>query len=636
MTRFEYDMFADLSAADLCREGFPDYLEVLSGDTAAAGTVGSIVLVLPREWEAPPQVADLGIQCFTASAARRALYRAIRGAARCGRHLVVLLDSLLPANELLRRLVEEVERDPMFGTSQPRFADTANDHVWPLPKHWASDRQCPKLTLTRSGLAILPASLITPELLAACMVIRREVVTEMDQTDQDASSTFGEIRLLLCRARRRGYRNVVVNHAVLPSALPYARLYPLPPKAEADRLIGMYPDIVRADRWSANLSETRLEALLAWAHSDDASDRRRMLLDCRGLTSQHNGASHSTLGFLDGFHALDDTWTIDILVSSEAAEFHQLPQRYRKFRLLSGQPVDAYTAAVLLSQPWAVSTVAQLHQHALLLGFNILDTIRWDVVYLSDESLDPLWRFVARYSDALLYSSEFTRDRFKTRFPVQTGISESVIYLSLAADEQVDQLAAQEPVGEHVLVFGNDYDHKDVARTAKVLADAFPFNKIVAIGTDNAVAPSVVPMPSGNIEHKMLHRLIASARVIVFPSFYEGFGIPVIQGLAYGRPVVVRRSLLWYEIAGRLRSPGQLVPFDNVVSLVEVVGRALAGLPLKQLPQGSTLGANESPWRWRDCAQRLINLLEELMLNADGRVWRERDEALQAIQLLQL
>ena len=181
----------------------------------------------------------------------------------------------------------------------------------------------------------------------------------------------------------------------------------------------MHPDVIEADAWSANLSQSKLEAILARVCGNDALNRRRMLLDCRGMGSLYNGTSHCVLGLLDGFHALDGVWQIDMLVSRAAAEFHGLQERYHNFTLLNDHPVDKYAVAVLLNQPWALSTVAELHQHALLVAFNILDTINWDILYRCDENLDSLWQFVARYSDALFYISQFTRrnDRFRRRFP---------------------------------------------------------------------------------------------------------------------------------------------------------------------------------------------------------------------------
>jgi glycosyltransferase involved in cell wall biosynthesis len=291
-------------------------------------------------------------------------------------------------------------------------------------------------------------------------------------------------------------------------------------------------------------------------------------------------------------------------------------------------------AAVLLNQPWGLANIAELHRHALLIAFNILDTISWDILYVCDERLEAVWRFIARYSDALFYDSQFTRDRFAVRFPTQAHIAQRVAYLSFAKDEQVDRDVVGESAGEHILLFGNDYDHKDVRRTLQVLGDGFPYAKIVAIGIDGTSLQNVVTMPSGAVEHTVLHRLIATARVIVFPSFYEGFGLPVVQGLAYGRTVVARRSPLWQEISAQLQMPGQLVQFDSTASLVEAVGRALAGHPLDAMPQGSALAAGQSPLRWQDCSQRMIDALGKLLPSADGRRWLEREEALRTIDLL--
>lgn len=628
----DYDVFIDLSGSGLGRPELWQHLEALALNAGLTSASGSVTVVLSEECNLPPFADNWQVVSVDGLKTSDALYSAIGRAADSNRHLVVVLGSLLPTNEVLRHLIEHFDIDPLFGTAQPRFANASSDHVWLLPDHKQADPEHP--TLTRAGLSVLPPCIITPELLAACMAIRREVVREMEQSDHGSRSTIGELRLLLCQARRRGYRNLVVNHAVLPSQLSYARVYPLPPSADIDQLRSMHPDIVRADAWTANLSQRKLEAILSSVYADHPMNRRRLLLDCRGMGSQHNGTCHNILGLLDGFHTLGGMWQVDIVVSPVATEFHRLRERYPGFTLLHDRPVGAYTAGVLLNQPWGLSTIADLHDHALILAFNILDTIAWDILYVADESLDSLWRFVARFSDGLFYNSQFTRDRFKARFPLQAQIAERVTYLSCSAEEQINPAAAQEPLGEHILVFGNNYDHKDVARTARILTDAFPFNKVVAIGLESVAAPGILTMPSGQIEETELHRLMASARVIVFPSFYEGFGIPVVQGLAYGRPVIVRKSPLWHEIAEQLRSPGQLVPFDSITSLVEAVGCVLVGLPLKPLPQGRKLGADESPLRWRDCAQRIMGLVEELMSNADTRRWKEREEALQAIRLL--
>ena len=261
-----------------------------------------------------------------------------------------------------------------------------------------------------------------------------------------------------------------------------------------------------------------------------------------------------------------------ILVSRSAAEFHWLARRYPDFRQLYDRPTGAYAAAILMNQPWALGTVAELHRHALVVVFNMLDTIIWDTLYMAQEDLESVWRFIARHADGLLYISNFTRERFNARFPVRSDVQERVAHLSFIKEEQTVPAARTVPLSDHILVIGNDYDHKDVRRTLQLLVDGFPFNRIVAVGTDNAPAPNVVAIPSGDIEQLELHKLIASAKVIVFPSYYEGFGLPAVEGLAYGRPVLVRSSPLWKEIAAWSRLPGQLIEFEDAASLIESCG----------------------------------------------------------------
>ncbi|MGA3318603.1 MAG: glycosyltransferase [Candidatus Korobacteraceae bacterium] len=626
-----YDVFIDLSTAGLNRQKLGEHLEALARDAGLSGTASRVTVVVPEDLAPVAGVANLTTITAGSSELSDALHRAIRGAARNDRHLVVVLNLLLPNNEVLCQLIHEFGRDPLFGMVQPRFADASNDHVFPLPGDGNVNGDCPMLT--RVGLSLLPDCVITPELLSACIVISRDVVKEINRSNSGLTSIAGELRLLLCQARRRGYRNLVVNRVTLSTHLPRALVYPSPPQTDKDRLRALYPEIARADAWCANLPQRKLESIFARAFGDDVRERRRLLLDCRGMINQHNGTSHGILGLLDGFHAVDSQWQIDVLVSRDVTHFFQLRKRFQRFGLLHHCPDDTYAAAVLLNQPWALSTVAELHRHALLVAFNMLDTISWDILYVCDERLDAVWRFIARFADALFYNSRFTRDRVTTRFPLQPHVAECVAYHSLTLEEQVDLDALQSPARDDILIIGNDYDHKDMRRTLQLLVDAFPYNKIVAIGIEGVVARNVVAMPSGQIEEAALQRLFATARVIVIPSFYEGFGMPVVQCLAYGRTVVVRQSPLWKEIAGQLRMPGQLVEFDSTVSLIEAVGRALAGHPLNPLPQGTALDGR-APLRWQDCAQRMIDTLEKLLPSADGKRWLEREEALRTIDLL--
>src|SRR5207248_8006033 len=110
-----------------------------------------------------------------------------------------------------------------------------------------------------------------------------------------------------------------------------------------------------------------------------------------------------------------------------------------------------------------------------------------------------------------------TRERFNARFALHPRVAEQLTRLSLLPEEHVDPAALLEPQeDDYILVFGNELDHKDVRRTLQVLVDAFPFTPVVAFGISSAAMPNVRVLPSGQTSRVELHRLIASARVIVY------------------------------------------------------------------------------------------------------------------------
>ncbi len=622
----EYDVFVDLTRCFGHTAAY-DHLDRLGRAVGLAPGVGRITVAMTPTSETAASCVDGHVDADVGEQATVQLARAITRATALGHHLVVVLGAVIPGSDVLFALIEAFELDPLFGTAQPRFAHESSNQIWPLPDR-ASEQNCSATRLSREVLPLLRPVTITPELLAACVVLRWDLLVTSEAANQGYVSAEGALLQLLSQGRRRGFRNVVVNHAVLPSSLPYHELYPGVTKEDGRRLLAASPDHALADAELARLTERRLERLLAAAHPDTDS-QRRVLLDCRSVGPHHNGAAECVLGFLSGFAALAAPERIDILVRPDAAKFHDLAQRYPAFRQVHERPTGEYFGAVCLTHPWALTDVADLHRHALLIAFTMLDTIGWDVLYTDGAStVADVWRFIARHADGLLYISSFTRDRFRTRFPPSGLVVEQVTHLSLAQDEHIDPIALAEPVADHLLIFGNELDHKDLRPTLRLLVDAFPFNRIVAFGIAESPSPNVVAIPSGRVGQGAVHRLLASARAIVYPSVYEGFGLPVVEALSYGRPVIVRRSPLWREIAGWSRLPGDLIEFDDAASLVEAVGRVLAGLPIQALPSGVALSNGARPSAWRDCAGRVMALLNQCLATADGRRWCEREEAL--------
>jgi glycosyltransferase involved in cell wall biosynthesis len=616
-----FDVLFDLSQTDLATFELVEHIRLVLRDGELSPIVGVIHLALPPQVEPSDIPATYVTQRHGATLFRTAL----DGAAYRRRPLLVLSGLIIVDSAVIAALFDALASESLIGSVQPRFADAATDLIYPLPNRAEPCDTTP--SVTRQVLARLPASIITAELPAACLLLRYQLAGAV-HVPSSITSVFSALGFGLCQARRCGFRNLVLNWVITPTTIEASQIYPRLAPPDASRLAEAYPDVARAALEIANLPQRRLEMVMgaAWPAR---GGRRCLLVDCRGLIPLFNGTAVCVLGLLDGIAAANWEWRIDILCSPEAAEFHSLSSRYPDFALRHGEPSGAYAAALMLNQPWHVSTVASLHRHALVIAFNILDTIAWDVLYPVDDHVAPAWRLIARHADGLAFISRFSKERFQSRFPISPAVVKDVAHLSLRTDELTLPACRDLAEGNHILLFGNDYDHKALAPTLRILSEAFPLQPIVVLGGRESENPLIRAVQSGSADGHELHSLIATARAVVYPSFYEGFGLPAMEGLAYGRPVVVRRSPLWEELSGHTHLPGRLLPFDDAVSLVDTLGRVLEGLPVEEIPMGTRLSEDEPVTGWKECATRLLALLDRCLANACAERWIHRHEVLE-------
>jgi alpha-1,3-rhamnosyl/mannosyltransferase len=73
----------------------------------------------------------------------------------------------------------------------------------------------------------------------------------------------------------------------------------------------------------------------------------------------------------------------------------------------------------------------------------------------------------------------------------------------------------------------------------------------------------------GFVEHEELVRLYQEAAALVFPTRYEGFGLPVLEAMASGTPVVATPDAAVREVGG------DAVAYAEPETFVETVQRVL-------------------------------------------------------------
>lgn len=116
----------------------------------------------------------------------------------------------------------------------------------------------------------------------------------------------------------------------------------------------------------------------------------------------------------------------------------------------------------------------------------------------------------------------------------------------------------------------------------------------------------------GYIEEEELPLWYAAATVFVFPSIYEGFGMPPLEAMACGTPVVTSNSSSLPEVVG---AAGITVPPYDPAGFAEAIDRLLRDEDLRD--ELRTRGfAQTGFFSWRTTAERTLQAYRDVLSSA--------------------
>jgi glycosyltransferase involved in cell wall biosynthesis len=205
---------------------------------------------------------------------------------------------------------------------------------------------------------------------------------------------------------------------------------------------------------------------------------------------------------------------------------------------------------------------------------------------------------VARAADRVLAVSEFTKREAVELLDLAT---EHVTVIGNAVEPRFTP-GGEASGGSYVLAVGTLEPRKNLGRIVEAAKHAGAELRVVgARGWGGVEAPGWV----GEVRDDELVELYRGARALVFPSLYEGFGIPVLEAMACGTPVVTSRGGATEEVAG---GAAVLVDPLDVESIVE--GIAEADSRRKELRDRGL--ARAAAFTWARVAERAEAVWREL------------------------
>lgn len=215
-----------------------------------------------------------------------------------------------------------------------------------------------------------------------------------------------------------------------------------------------------------------------------------------------------------------------------------------------------------------------------------------------------LLRRSVRRADVRLFVSGFTQGQLATRWGTARP-DDAVVHEGISLPRLPLLPLAQRC--SRALVLGSRHPHKRVEEGMALIAGdptlQAALESVLVVGPLANVPTRLGRLPvehrPGPLPSAELARLIAASRVLVYPSRYEGFGLPPVEAFALGTPAVYRRT-------GAAREVLRDVPGGFDVEEADAFGRAVTDvLRLGDAELASISDRMWATYSWPQVAERV-------------------------------
>jgi alpha-1,3-rhamnosyl/mannosyltransferase len=115
--------------------------------------------------------------------------------------------------------------------------------------------------------------------------------------------------------------------------------------------------------------------------------------------------------------------------------------------------------------------------------------------------------------------------------------------------------------------------------------------------------------PSEFVKDKDKPAIISGAQVLAYPSHYEGFGMPPLEALACGVPVITADNSSLPEVVGGV---GEMVPSVDRARLLKTIQQTLKDIDAITKRTAKTGPERARQFSWKKSAQVFLDTVQEI------------------------
>lgn len=188
-------------------------------------------------------------------------------------------------------------------------------------------------------------------------------------------------------------------------------------------------------------------------------------------------------------------------------------------------------------------------------------------------------------------------------------------------EAELEAFRRRHGLGAYLLYVGNLFPHKNVAGLIRAHGQSGVDVPLLLAGQGrerfgDMLRPALAAHPRGDLVRFLdyvpaadMPLLYAGARLFLFPSLYEGFGLPPLEAMASGAPVVCARAGAVPEVVG---GAGVLFDPPDVAELANLIRRLCADDDERRRLRNLGL-ARARGFTWERCGEATVEVLREFL-----------------------
>jgi len=238
-----------------------------------------------------------------------------------------------------------------------------------------------------------------------------------------------------------------------------------------------------------------------------------------------------------------------------------------------------------------------------------------------------LHRYSVKYASKIIVPSEFTKKELIELYKINPG-KIKVIHLGYnqevykiiedkaEIEKKLDECAITKPYFLYVGRLEKKKNIKGLLEAYSLFRNKYPEIQLVLVGQcgygcqefKNLLCKEGI-IHLDNLSPETLVYLYNAAEAFIFPSFYEGFGIPLLEAMACGCPVLTSNKGSLPEVAG---DAALYFNPENISQITEIMKKNIEDKNFKnELKEKGA--AQVKKYSWEKCAEETFKILKDVV-----------------------